>query len=292
MAMSQLTAALKIKYWRKYFLLWLVVTGFNATAQQSGSFTIGGDIDKYYPVSFYDGNWENNKPTELFIGRSSVHTNSSWRGSLSATFSYHLTHWGHSSEYIHADIYSYNSYTPTPYDFIGGWLDVSSSSNDLKMLIWLKGGGTTYFYSANATVTPQVYDGVLNPLPFQQTNGPAWGIKTTKDVYVNATGTNGKTAWYDKLWVNGDMLSKKVKVTQTGWPDYVFEKAYHLPSLAEVEKYIQQHKHLPDVPSAAEIEKNGLDLGDNQAVLLKKIEELTLYAIDQDKKIETQNKTE
>ena len=91
----------------------------------------------------------------------------------------------------------------------------------------------------------------------------------------------GTTNPQAKLAVNGDIFSKKVKVTQTGWPDYVFEKDYHLPSLAEVEKYIQQHKHLPDVPSAAEIEKDGLDLGDNQAVLLKKIEELTLYMIEQ-----------
>lgn len=93
-----------------------------------------------------------------------------------------------------------------------------------------------------------------------------------------------------KLAVEGTIGARKVKVTTASWADYVFEKDYHLPSLAEVEKYIQQHKHLPDVPSAIEVEKNGLDLGDNQAVLLKKIEELTLYAIDQNKQIIDQNK--
>jgi hypothetical protein len=56
--------------------------------------------------------------------------------------------------------------------------------------------------------------------------------------------------------------------------------------LYQVEKYIQQNKHLPDVPSAAEVKKEGIDLGDNQAVLLKKIEELTLYIIEQNKKLE------
>jgi hypothetical protein len=92
-----------------------------------------------------------------------------------------------------------------------------------------------------------------------------------------------------KLAVEGTLGARKVKVTQAiPWADYVFEKEYRLPSLAEVEKYIQQHKHLPDVPSAAEVEKNGLDLGDNQALLLKKIEELTLYAIEQEKKIADQ----
>ncbi|HEX7905821.1 MAG TPA: hypothetical protein VF487_18245 [Chitinophagaceae bacterium] len=100
----------------------------------------------------------------------------------------------------------------------------------------------------------------------------------------------GTSTPQSKLAVNGDIFSKKVKVTQTGWPDYVFEETYQLPSLTEVEKFIQQHRHLPEVPSAKEVEKNGLDLGDNQAVLLKKIEELTLYAIAQDKKIEEQTK--
>lgn len=94
-----------------------------------------------------------------------------------------------------------------------------------------------------------------------------------------------------KLAVNGDIFSKKVKVTQSGWPDYVFHSNYQLPSLAEVEKYIRTHQHLPEVPSAAEVEKEGLDLGSNQAVLLKKIEELTLYLIDQKKMIDQQHKS-
>lgn len=96
----------------------------------------------------------------------------------------------------------------------------------------------------------------------------------------------GTTTPQAKLAVNGDIFSKKVKVTQSGWPDYVFEKGYRLPTLAEVEKFIQEHKHLPGVVPAAEVEKNGLDIGANQAALLKKIEELTLYIIDQDKKIQ------
>jgi hypothetical protein len=87
------------------------------------------------------------------------------------------------------------------------------------------------------------------------------------------------------LAVNGNVFSKKVKVTQNGWADYVFDAGYRLRPLSEVEQFIQQHHHLPEVPSAAEVEKNGLDLGDNQATLLKKIEELTLYVIEQNKKI-------
>lgn len=91
-----------------------------------------------------------------------------------------------------------------------------------------------------------------------------------------------------KLAVNGNIYAKKVKVTQLGWADYVFAPEYVLPTLSQVEKFIQANKHLPNLPSAAEVEKNGIDLGDNQAKLLQKIEELTLYAIDANKKIETQ----
>lgn len=86
----------------------------------------------------------------------------------------------------------------------------------------------------------------------------------------------------------GDIFSKKIKVTQTGWPDYVFSPSYQLPSLEEVKKFIAKHQHLPGVPSAAEVEKKGLDLGDNQAVLLKKIEELTLYIINQQETLNRQ----
>jgi hypothetical protein len=93
-----------------------------------------------------------------------------------------------------------------------------------------------------------------------------------------------------KLAVNGDIFSKKVKVTQTGWPDYVFHATYSLRPLFEVEQYIQLYHHLPEVPSAAEVEKDGVDLGDNQAVLLKKIEELTLYVISLNKEVEALKK--
>lgn len=89
-----------------------------------------------------------------------------------------------------------------------------------------------------------------------------------------------------KLAVEGIVGVRKLKVTQvTPWADYVFEPTYQLPSLQHVEQFIKANKHLPDVPSATEVEKEGLDIGANQAVLLKKIEELTLYLIDMQKEI-------
>jgi hypothetical protein len=87
-----------------------------------------------------------------------------------------------------------------------------------------------------------------------------------------------------KLAVNGTIGAREVMVEvdkpEDTWPDFVFEKKYELLPLAEVEKYINKHKHLPDVPSATDVEKNGLALGENQALLLRKIEELTLYIIE------------
>ncbi|UAY53235.1 hypothetical protein [Ferruginibacter albus] len=91
------------------------------------------------------------------------------------------------------------------------------------------------------------------------------------------------------LAVNGDAIFQKAKVQLFGeWSDFVFNDNYKLLSISDVEKFIKKNKHLPDVPSAAEVKKDGIDLGSNQAILLQKIEELTLYMIDQNKKIDAQ----
>lgn len=70
-----------------------------------------------------------------------------------------------------------------------------------------------------------------------------------------------------KLSVTGKIICEelKVKLVSSGWPDYVFDKKYKLPSLAHVEKYINENKHLPNIPSAAEVEKNGIEVGDAKA---------------------------
>lgn len=89
----------------------------------------------------------------------------------------------------------------------------------------------------------------------------------------------------EKLEVNGTIHAKEVRVDLTGWPDYVFEKGYKLPSLKEVEKHIKENGHLENIPAAEEVEKEGIKLGEMNAKLLQKIEELTLYILQQDKRI-------
>lgn len=91
------------------------------------------------------------------------------------------------------------------------------------------------------------------------------------------------------LYVEKGILTEHVKVAakgSTSWADFVFNKDYELMPLSEVEAYVNKYKHLPEIPSAAEVEENGIDLGETDAKLLQKIEELTLYVIEQQKRIE------
>jgi hypothetical protein len=83
-----------------------------------------------------------------------------------------------------------------------------------------------------------------------------------------------------KLAVNGKISCTELVVSLTPWADYVFNDDYNLKPLSEVEAFIKTNKHLPDVPSTLEVQKTGLNLGETDAMLLRKIEELTLYMID------------
>ena len=90
----------------------------------------------------------------------------------------------------------------------------------------------------------------------------------------------GTTSPSEKLEVNGAIRTKEVKVEASPWPDYVFEPDYELRSLEETEAFVKEHRHLPEIPSASELEANGLPLGEMNRLLMKKIEELTLHLIE------------
>ncbi|WP_299257021.1 hypothetical protein [uncultured Aquimarina sp.] len=111
----------------------------------------------------------------------------------------------------------------------------------------------------------------------------------TAKLSINKTGNVGiGTTFPDaKLAVNGNIHTKEVKVDLVGWPDYVFESDYKLPTLQEVENHIAEKGHLENIPSAAAVAENGIQLGKMNAKLLQKIEELTLYMIEQNKKTDT-----
>jgi hypothetical protein len=102
------------------------------------------------------------------------------------------------------------------------------------------------------------------------------------NVAIGTTDTKGY-----KLAVNGDAMFTRIKVkSYEAWPDYVFDEQYQLPSLHDVEQYIKTNRHLPDMPAAAEVKKEGMDVEEMNRKLLQKVEELTLYIIQQEKRLQ------
>lgn len=91
-----------------------------------------------------------------------------------------------------------------------------------------------------------------------------------------------------KLAVEGKIGAHEVVVTTDGWADFVFEDDYNLMSLKDLDNYIQENKHLPEIPTTEEVEANGISVGEMNAKLLQKIEELTLYMIQQEETINSQ----
>jgi len=111
-------------------------------------------------------------------------------------------------------------------------------------------------------------------------------------LYIGSTPNFPSTSGNYKLFVEGGIMTEKVKVAlrnTSNWADYVFEKDYKLLPLNEVEKFVKINKHLPGVQSAKELAENGIDVAEMQSKQMEKIEELTLYIIEQNKKLEKQN---
>jgi len=164
-------------------------------------------------------------------------------------------------------------------------LSVSGGAITLDADQPLRGGGR-WLISGNST---QVTVGTVNP-----------GINLRFDagaasrMFVNGTSGNvgiGTSVPDYPLTVNGSIHAKEVRVDlSVPGPDYVFANDYKLPSLEEIKIYIDENKHLPEVPSAAAMEKNGVQLGEMNMLLLKKIEELTLYMLKQQQQIDDQKK--
>jgi hypothetical protein len=144
------------------------------------------------------------------------------------------------------------------------------------------GGAQVGFYASAGGAYVQTHNNF--DLLFSTNNG------ITQMIIQKATGNVGigTTNPTYKLSVNGNIRAKEV-VVETAWADYVFDADYQLSSLSEVEKYIKANKHLPNIPAAEEIQKNGLRTAELQTKMMSKIEELTLYVIELEKKIDALN---
>lgn len=110
-------------------------------------------------------------------------------------------------------------------------------------------------------------------------------------VHISATGNVGigKINPEQKLEVNGQIHAKEVQIDLKNWPDFVFEEDYDLQPLREIALFIKTHGHLPNIPSATQVEDEGVYLGKMNALLLQKIEELTLHLIEKDEQINRLN---
>ncbi len=146
--------------------------------------------------------------------------------------------------------------------------------------------GNAYAIGLTRTGSVQLYGNATSGLLFGG-DGTAVNmtiLPTTGNVLIGKTTQTNSTYMLD---VNGIIRSNQVVVNTTG-ADYVFDPLYSLSPLEKVEDFVKTYHHLPEIASAEEMQKNGVSLGDNQTLLLRKIEELTLYLIDQNKKQQTQ----
>ena len=121
--------------------------------------------------------------------------------------------------------------------------------------------------------------GTTGKIEFSNQNMVVMAIKANNDIVI------GNATQPSNMFVNGEITTNLVRVNTQEWYDCVFEKDYKLQPLSEVEAYINQYKHLPEIPSEAEVKADGIDVAQMNALLLKKVEELTLYVIELEKRV-------
>ena len=150
----------------------------------------------------------------------------------------------------------------------------------------LKSGGSASHIILNATGNFIFQDASLNRKMTIESTGNI-GIGT--DAPVHKLDVNGTSRFTGRMIVDNNIETKQVKVSSTpgSFPDYVFSEHYALRTIPELEEFIKTNGHLPNIPKAEEVETNGQDLGLIQRKLLEKIEELTLYTIQQEKRLQT-----
>lgn len=156
------------------------------------------------------------------------------------------------------------------------------------------GGGNIFIGYEAGRNTTDVLASESNKLYIANSNTATplvYGDFTTKYLAVGEVATADRAAATSggyRLLVKGGMITEKIKVAVAGsadWADYVFDTSYRLMPLDKVESFVKENKHLPNVPSAEEMSKNGLDVVQTSSKLMEKIEELTLYMIELNKEV-------
>ncbi|MCZ8169372.1 MAG: hypothetical protein O9297_02700 [Flavobacterium sp.] len=174
--------------------------------------------------------------------------------------------------------------------------NVTVTGNGTAATPFVINANDTSLYSANGSINQATTTGLNRVVTMNNRN--IWfnstGSGNNGKIYIGNTATYPASTGNYRLYVEGGILTEKVKValrSTANWADYVFADDYRLMPLNEVEAFIQKNKHLPGVASAETLAKEGLDVAAMQAKHMEKIEELTLYVIDQNKTIEAQQAT-
>lgn len=153
-------------------------------------------------------------------------------------------------------------------------LFVSSDNSDEHPMRVQVGSSTKFMVNGNGGTTIGTFSN----------DAPDNGLYVAGNVGIGVNASNMATGY--ALSVDGKIICEELKVELSGsWPDYVFYDDYHLPSLEEVEAHIEENSHLPGIPNAETVEEEGILIGEMQKLLMEKVEELTLYMIDADKRI-------
>lgn len=286
--------------------------GHNATSDNntfigrlSGQLTTTGFGNTF--LGAYSGYSNNTGSSNTFLGISSGHLNTTGSGNIFIGYNAGYNETGSNKLYIANN----NTSQPLIYgEFnnqvltVNGSLGVGTSSPSDKLTVY--DGELTLqtnnnaedqgilFQNSGASYTWRIYrsDAGSNKADLKFASGLSTNYASlTNRMIIDKDGnvgiaTSTVPAGY-KLAVNGSVIAEEIRVQLSGnWPDYVFEDHYELPSLKELEAFIRANKHLPDIPGAKEIDEQGIIVGEMQAKLLEKIEELTLYMIELDKKVE------
>jgi len=257
-------------------LLWILSISFIQAQDQTvyGSFT----IDHTNPILIFKDNNSTGIPSTGYIEwRQSNNTRTGWLGDGSGSTS---------------DLYWQNEVGGKLRMFAGGGISMESFASFNNNVVYFGQFSTSYaqaigqelYFGNNGQYRLHIQsdgDVVLrNRLAIGQGGNNSYSTNYSLDV-------NGTGRFAQKVVVESDIETEKLKVTASpgSVPDYVFGKDYTLMSLNEVEGFIKANLHLPNIPNAKEMETNGQDVGELQLKLLEKIEELTLYTIEQDQEI-------
>jgi len=272
-----------------------------------GTFVVNGDMNTYYPVIFKYG--DQNRINHLRINRSYGEAgpdalSPTHKGGLTLEIDVNYGGWG-GSNYDWRIMDLRQTYHET---FAGA----THSMYWMGFTVWLRGGGFIYHYDSESPAYIQVaystseliFDYWGNPnqiqtyvyAPSSKTNPDVENISSHKNGFWNKdsgflcynTGNVGigTTNPEAKLTVKGKIVASEIQVKDVGViPDYVFKPDYELMTLSNLSEFVKQNQHLPEVPSEKEFKENGMNMAEMNALLLKKIEELTLYSIDQNKRI-------